>query len=853
MFKDGLCKEINQLGNQGWHTLESDDWVYYPQQYVNVSFTALDASVTLVGGCCAPNRHKLTGFLYRDDGSSYKDTGNKIVAISDRPVVQNITIKGWYMQSFVDDGAVNLTLVPTINHPDKQSVFYELIAFDRAMVVTYQFFNDQDKLIGNYSSGLLRNSISIPDITLPRYTRRVVVSIFSSRADPMCFAYIYAGVYIYSPFTTLTKMCAKLTTLLQYACLGNFIVIPLIFTIMSYTSDFSFPPPVRFLCRAPANTIHMCIIITLGSFISSQAWHMLNSEAIMFHEWLPRAVRIIEIFLSFFLLAVYFYPVFICYHASYRSRVANIMGAYTILALFTLRVSIELPNYVIVYPQSQGFLVVNLLTITPTIGAYFAVFAYFITRSLTFKPCVLCSVAFLEVQDIEEEYVKRLLYSHKKRKRKARNHDSLLGRLWDFITIDWPQIRATPINLRKLLKQFLRYLFGIDELVRIPFAIKASLTLLVYCLAQLIPLLLNKMIGTGAVVSRHICQWSSYLVQLHNDKDPLSFAVKTYYFMRIVTYIAAFGGGVFCILFSLGILRRFTKDILKIRKGDYSLFKGKRNNRMDVDDAIRFLGVFIGFGFTGTLYLMLEVSIIGTFITMLIQLDVLRELLLKRLGYGAYFASFFVAIIVQFLQKRVTNLVFIESRTRFMVHHRAPFLHYWYFMMLTSMTKALISYFLRTLKLALRYPMYSLRVDRNAETWSVRNGDAGFTAYSGMILADHEYNNPIVLAFIECILDCIRHSFQKSLLSKYFIFGKHKRKLCGYHIKSSHNLIKSENWKNSSTKDSIKKISSDVKEEQIVSSRRARNRWFLVYTLVNNPQLRADRQREEIEIQVTTE
>lgn len=130
-------------------------------------------------------------------------------------------------------------------------------------------------------------------------------------------------------------------------------------------------------------------------------------------------------------------------------------------------------------------------------------------------------------------------------------------------------------------------------------------------------------------------------------------------------------------------------------------------------------------GFTGTLYLMLEVSIIGTFITMLIQLDVLRELLLKRLGYGAYFASFFVAIIVQFLQKRVTNLVFIESRTRFMVHHRAPFLHYWYFMMLTSMTKALISYFLRTLKLALRYPMYSLRVDRNAETWSVRDGDAG--------------------------------------------------------------------------------------------------------------------------------
>lgn len=138
---------------------------------------------------------------------------------------------------------------------------------------------------------------------------------------------------------------------------------------------------------------------------------------------------------------------------------------------------------------------------------------------------------------------------------------------------------------------------------------------------------------------------------------------------------------------------------------------------------------------------------------MIIQLDWIRDLLLKSIGYGVYFASFFVAMVVQFMQKRITNLIFIEPRTRFIVHHRTPFLHYWYFMMLTSMTRALTSYFLRTLKSILRYPMYSLRVDRNAETWSVRNGDAGknkivrhsligfiffsctigFTAYCGMV------------------------------------------------------------------------------------------------------------------------
>lgn len=42
------------------------------------------------------------------------------------------------------------------------------------MIVKYLFYNYEDKLIGNYSTDLLRNVITIPDITLPRYTRRIV-------------------------------------------------------------------------------------------------------------------------------------------------------------------------------------------------------------------------------------------------------------------------------------------------------------------------------------------------------------------------------------------------------------------------------------------------------------------------------------------------------------------------------------------------------------------------------------------------------------------------------------------------------------------------------------------------------
>lgn len=33
MFEDGLCQQINKInGSVGWHTLNPEDWMHYPQQ-----------------------------------------------------------------------------------------------------------------------------------------------------------------------------------------------------------------------------------------------------------------------------------------------------------------------------------------------------------------------------------------------------------------------------------------------------------------------------------------------------------------------------------------------------------------------------------------------------------------------------------------------------------------------------------------------------------------------------------------------------------------------------------------------------------------------------------------------------
>jgi hypothetical protein len=47
------------------------------------------------------------------------------------------------------------------------------------MLIEYQFYNNDGQFIGNLSSGVLRNTLYIPDITLPKFTRSIVSMIYS--------------------------------------------------------------------------------------------------------------------------------------------------------------------------------------------------------------------------------------------------------------------------------------------------------------------------------------------------------------------------------------------------------------------------------------------------------------------------------------------------------------------------------------------------------------------------------------------------------------------------------------------------------------------------------------------------
>lgn len=58
-----------------------------------------------------------------------------------------------------------------------------------------------------------------------------------------------------------------------------------------------------------------------------------------------------------------------------------------------------------------------------------------------------------------------------------------------------------------------------------------------------IPLLLTQLVGVGGVIPVHICSWSPYLSQFQFHPEPMGFAIRTFFLMQVVVYIATLGAG----------------------------------------------------------------------------------------------------------------------------------------------------------------------------------------------------------------------------------------------------------------------------------------------------------------------
>lgn len=81
-------------------------WVRCLRKFESKRVIENDGSLSVAGGCCAPNRLKPAGRIYQDYGENYRDDGTKIVGIADTPLIQTIAVEGAYMRHLTDDHAM---------------------------------------------------------------------------------------------------------------------------------------------------------------------------------------------------------------------------------------------------------------------------------------------------------------------------------------------------------------------------------------------------------------------------------------------------------------------------------------------------------------------------------------------------------------------------------------------------------------------------------------------------------------------------------------------------------------------------------------------------------------------------
>ena len=125
----------------------------------------------------------------------------------------------------------------------------------------------------------------------------------------------------------------------------------------------------------------------------------------------------------------------------------------------------------------------------------------------------------------------------------------------------------------------------------------------------------------------------------------------------------------------------------------------------------------------------------------------------------------------------------------------------------------------------------------------IQKNKKGYAAYCGMLLMDAQYNNPVATVFLQQIQESVRHKGNPLLLSSFSL----------YLVFSFLRLIDHLEWHIEYLREDVGGGAFGATEEggDILSSsnsvtlrrKRARMRWHLWVTLVNNPSLMEMRRR----------
>lgn len=276
----------------------------------------------------------------------------------------------------------------------------------------------------------------------------------------------------------------------------------------------------------------------------------------------------------------------------------------------------------------------------------------------------------------------------------------------------------------------------------------------------------------------------------------------------------------FSLLMILHMLSSYRTNLLDLYKGDnqHIPHRSIRSNPSLLVGSMRYAGYqvgYIGWGyFIMFLVLLLISCIIAVIITLIVHMHMYQWLLNILLSAWPVVAMTLILNIVQFV---VAKFAFLQERGEFLaINNRRVLFTFTFFMFFYNIFMGIVSCLLRIIKSMIIGTMFLCRLDNSALPRRFQMFDPGFAAYVGMIHVECAHTHPVLVCFLRILL-----------------------------ITEKYNQLKKEDGKNPMEFDMIEKGPKSNKYRSVGASVswRARTRWFLLYTLYNNPGVRVYRKQ----------
>ncbi|KAF9925382.1 hypothetical protein BGZ67_008708 [Mortierella alpina] len=216
------------------------------------------------------------------------------------------------------------------------------------------------------------------------------------------------------------------------------------------------------------------------------------------------------------------------------------------------------------------------------------------------------------------------------------------------------------------------------------------------------------------------------------------------------------------ILHQIRMVQKYNWCLRLLRIGNYGFVPGGREYTQHLKHPVRFIGYTVGFGVVGLCFTIFVLFALCTLVAMLLVAATFRSSLFRTLGsraLAAFGISCLLVLILWLVQMLVIRYRFRMPGSRFLLapqqSTRASFHHWEFFWAFFNIVFGAFAFCKRIALSVLSMGIYSTRVDLCIMGGRFRPWDGGYSAFVGLVLADHVMNNPIVLEFVQILRDLL--------------------------------------------------------------------------------------------------